>query len=357
VLRPDKLPFEDDDTLEGQMLEPIFDIEEQPQSDQDTHIDTIAAIFNPTSVDAQRAMSFLRAATDKPLVEIHSVKGGAEPNSEVIQRHAEQLGRHTLLTVVGGDGMAHVATNAMAIAGRQTPALLETKRFFINGGTAGDTARALNGMHMLHRLDSVLEHGWFEAIYPMQNTLTFPDGTVQSTLALSYNSVGSFTGLAAEYINAPEHRERWLNRYRATKRVAQGLTGLRALKHAQLVELSIDGEDSHQTSDIHCLSGPVMATLDHSSTELTEPGFHIVENKRQTIPYLLTRAVRLGYGNLISRDAPLTTDVSIKTHTPTLFQADGETWRIPAGTTIDVSTGDPFYALTTRSELREHGSR
>ncbi len=323
----------------------------QEQIEETLQVDEVAAIFNPNSIDAIRAFRRFEGSVALPITQVHTVAGGALPNTDIIRKHGELLGPQTLLAVIGGDGLAHVATNAMALVGREEPRINETKRLFINGGTAGDTAKSLNRPNMLAHPDRIIRNGWLRNIYPMEMLIEFPDGEQEIMQALGYNSVGGFTGLAAEYINLPTHRDRWLNRYRPTKRLAQFATGMQALKNAQPVEMTIDGE-TRQTLDVHCLSGPIMATIQHRSTELTEPGFHVVENTHAGVAYLASQALRLQHGGLIDKTDPLKTELSVITHAATVLQAGGETWRIPAETSITVSPGDPIAAVTTRPELR-----
>lgn len=321
------------------------------QQTEQLEIKEIAAFFNPNSVDANRAFRHFDAAMDMPVTRIHSVAGGAEPNADVLRQHGELLGQHTLFVVIGGDGLAHAAANARSIVSSEDSRVSETNFLFINGGTAGDTAKSLNRPNMLAHPDRILRNGWLRDIYPMEMTIDFPDGEQEVMQALGYNSIGGFTGLAAEYINLPAHRERWLNQHRPTKRLAQFLSGMRALKDSWPVELTVDGEDTRETLDIHCLSGPIMATIKHNATELTDPGFHVVENTRASLPYLASQALKLNAGRLIDKTAPLRTELSVTTHTPAVLQAGGETWRVPAETSLRVTTGEPIPALTTRPEL------
>jgi len=289
--------------------------------------------------------------------EIHTVAGGAEPNAEVLYDNRAILGPRALAVHIGGDGTLHTVTNGLRIASQYAPQIYQTKRLFHEGGTACDTSKALNDRRKLSSITSILESGWLVDVYPLELQVDVPSDSETTDVpqlvhALSYMSLGGFTGLAAEYINSPEHRNRWLNKYRPTKRLAQGLTGVRAFRDARTIEMTVDPEPRHTTLDIHCLSGPIMATLKHRSKELTEPGFHVIENEKLSLPYLLSRALRLGMGKLIEKEAEARLNVAMTTHDATILQADGETWRVPAGTTVSIKPGDPFQAVTTRPELR-----
>lgn len=327
-----------------------FDSHPEQETEQ-LEIKEIAAFFNPNSVDAVRAFRHFDAAMDMPVTRIYSEAGGALPNADVLRQHGEILGQHTLFVVIGGDGLAHVAANARAIVSQEDSRVGETNFLFINGGTAGDTAKSLNHPNMLARPNRIVHDGWLRNIYPMEMTIDFPDDEPEVMQALGYNSLGGFTGLAAEYINLPAHRERRLNRFRPTKRLAQFLSGMRALKDAWPVELTIDSEDTRETLDIHCLSGPIMATIKHNATELTDPGFHVVENTHPSMAYLASQALKLNAGRLIDKASPLRTALSVTTHTPAVLQAGGETWRVPAETSLTVAVGDPIPALTTKPAL------
>lgn len=330
----------------------LSDIDNRLEQLEQPEIKEIAAFFNPNSADAIRAFRHFDDAMDMPVTRVHSVAGGAAPNADVLRQHGELLGQQTLFVVIGGDGLAHVAANARSIVSPEDSRVGDTGFLFINGGTAGDTAKSLNRPNMLAHPDRMLRQGWLRDIYPMEMTIDFPDGEQEVMQALGYNSIGGFTGLAAEYINLPAHRERRLNQFRPTKRLAQFLSGMRALKDSWPVELTIDDEDTRETLDIHCLSGPIMATIQHRSTELTNPGFHVVENTHASLSYLASQALKLNMGKLVDKDAPLRTELSVTTHTPAVLQAGGETWRVPAETSLTVTTGEPIPALTTRSELR-----
>jgi diacylglycerol kinase family enzyme len=321
------------------------------QQTEQLEIKEIAAFFNPNSIDAIRAFRHFDAAMDMPVTRIHSVAGGAVPNADVMRQHGELLGQHTLFVVIGGDGLAHTAANARAMVSPEDSRVGETNFLFVNGGTAGDTAKSLNRPNMLARPDRILHNGWLQDIYPMEMTIDFPDGEQEVMQALGYNSLGSFTGLAAEGINGKNHREGLLNQYRMTKRLAQFLSGMKALKDSWPVELTIDGEDRHESLDIHCLSGPIMATIQHNATELTDPGFHVVENTHASLTYLASQALKLNAGRLIDKTASLRTELSVTTHTPAVLQAGGETWRVPAETSLSIGIGEPISALTTRPEL------
>lgn len=327
-----------------------FDMHSEEQTQQ-LEIKGVAAFFNPNSVDANRAFRHFDAAIDMPVTRIYSEAGGAVPNANVLRQHGELLGQHTLFVVIGGDGLAHVAANARSIVSQEDSRVGETNFLFINGGTAGDTAKSLNRPNMLAHPDRILRNGWLRNIYPMEMTIDLPDGEQEVMQALGYNSLGGFTGLAAEYINLPAHRERQLNRFRPTKRLAQFLSGMKALKDSWPVELTVDGEDTRETLDIHCLSGPIMATIQHNATELTDPGFHVVENTHASLTYLASQALKLNAGRLIDTTAPLRTELSVTTHTPAVLQAGGETWRVPAETSLTVTVGEPIPALTTKPAL------
>lgn len=317
--------------------------------------DRMVTIYNPASKDAQRALGRFAAISEAGVTveHIHTVAGGSTANAEQLYEHRDMLGPRTLLAIIGGDGTAHTVTNALAIVGADDHYVQETKRLFVDGGTAGDTAKALNKPNKLARLDNLLRTGWLRDIYPLEIQVELPGEDTPATVhALSYMSIGGFTGLAAEYINQPQHRNRLLNKYRVTKRLAQGLTGLSALKNADQVDMTIDTDQTRRILDVHCLSGPIMATLKHNSKELTTPGFHVVENTRPAFGHLLTRAILLGAGRLIDKKAAVRDTIQITAHDASLLQADGETWRLPAWSTITVEPGPAISVVTTRPELR-----
>lgn len=322
-------------------------------------VDRLVPIYNKKNPNAQaiaRNIGIAALHVGIDMEEIHTVAGGAEPNAEVLYDNRTILGPRSLAVHIGGDGTLHTVTNGLRIASEYAQEIYQTKRLFHEGGTACDTSKALNNPKELRDIIGLLDKGWLVEVYPLEMQVNAPDTSQQAVPkrihALSYMSIGGFTGLAAEYINSPAHRERWLNKHQLTKRWAQGLTGLRALRDAQKVEMTVDQDEPRATLDIHCLSGPIMATLKHRSKELTEPGFHMVENLEPGFLYLLSRALRLGAGKLIDKEAPARLHLDVTTHDPAILQADGETWRVPAGTSVSIKPGEPFQAVTTRRELQ-----
>lgn len=340
----------DDRTIPDSTLEftPVQQL--SPQLD----VDTFVAIYNPESRDAQRVVRRLGALASLGITvdEIHTVRGGAYPNAEKLFANRHLLGPQTGAFIIGGDGTGHAVHNALKIAGQHEPSIDHTRRIFPGGGSTGDTAKALNAPHALARIDQMLRTGWFVDVYPLRMTIDDPSNTVPEVVEpMSYGSIGGFTGLAAQYIDA-KPRQLLRNRLTPTRRLSQGLTGLQAYRDAELVTMSIDGEQPRKTLDVHFLSGPIMASLKHRSKELTTPGFHMVENEKRSLGYLVSRALMLGAGRLIDKNTPVSNHMHVEIYDDAIIQADGETWRVPAGTSLTIEPGDPFKALTTRPELR-----
>ena len=325
-------------------------------------VDHLVPIYNYQNRNARaiaRTIGIAALQEGIEVAEIHTVAGGAQANAEVLYDNRTVLGPHALAINIGGDGTLHTVTNGLRIASQSAQEIYQTKRLFHEGGTACDTSKALNKPERLKNIIKLLDTGWLVEVYPLEvhidpPTDSDPENVPDLVHALSYVSLGGFTGLAAEYINSAKHRERWLNKFNfwPTKKLGLGLTGLRALRDAQKVDMTVDVEPRRSTLDVHCLSGPIMATLKHRSKEVVEPGFHIVENSEPRFGYLLARALQLGAGKLIDKEAEPRLNLGITTHDPAILQADGETWRVPAGTSVSIKPGQPFQAVTTRQSLQ-----
>ncbi len=259
-------------------------------------------------------------------------------NSE--QKH---LGKGTLLCIAGGDGTVNSVLKYLMSSDSPKEAA-QTVLLPLWGGNANDLAHMLNGPAFKNAIPDILRRGQRVPIRPLCCELNSPAGERTLFIASSYISFGA-SGLAARRLNTLLHRGSNWHRVPGGRILRETFTVLETF--ARVSEFHIT--ENSKTTGIYeriFINGSRIAKVRPLPLKLTDDAFY-----KLTIKEKRFRAVVMYLRELFRRPQAEQTreEVSFVCEDKAWGQADGETFRVAAGTKVRVyRLPTPFYALSTK---------
>jgi diacylglycerol kinase family enzyme len=306
--------------------------------------------FNPASTHAvavqRRIKEMQRLAGERPVTIVETSERGRKANIALVEKHAHELDKNTLLCIAAGDG-----TTNQIIEGLITAKLPKHARHAVVlplwGGNANDLAHMLNGPAFRARLKDILAYGHVVPIHPLQCDLTARNGRRSTYLAACYASLG-ITGFVAKRLTQPAYRRSKLHRIPGGTLLKDILTVIGVLMDAPSFGIKEHG-DVRSVYELSFYNGCRMAKIERLPAKLTDEMFYLnkFENKRllSIIPRMI-ETTRKGVAQNLLRNY-----TSFTTQEESWAQFDGEPVKVPAHTKVQVQLSPrPFYVLTTSLE-------
>lgn len=289
--------------------------------------DRIVTIINPNSSEAKRTEAEVlhRFAGSEFAKEYGgSIATKNTSPADNIDLVAGELRGGDLAVICGGDGLAHIAANAMIRSGVE-----DGKMLFLPYGAYNDAARAF--LPRYKDPVSAIRNGRELSATTLEIEC---DDTTETRHALTYASLG-LTALVARTINQPEYRQR-RRRSRLPVKLYDSLQLTKMVRQAPVFEYESEGE-AHAAHELFYGNGKNLAGYIGIDSGYESPDVRRTEiaADRSNIKYLADIALQLSCGLAGSglRGETAATD-SITLTSPAYFQYDGEAEKLAAGTGI-----------------------
>ncbi len=313
----------------------------------------VIILVNPrsTQIDAARSrIAFIKQLMSHVPVRILELDvDQGRTTASLLKDEQKHLNKGTLLCVAGGDGTVNSVLKYLMSAGSPKEAA-QAVVLPLWGGNANDLAHMLNGPALKSAVPDILRRGKRVPIRPLYCELISPAGERALYIASSYISFGA-SGLAARRLNTLLHRGSKWHKVPGGRIIRETFTVLETF--ARVSEFHITEEGS--TTGIYeriFINGSRIAKVRPLPLKLTDDAFYKLTIKEKRL-----RAVVMYLRELFRRPEAEQTreEVTFVCEDRAWGQADGETFRVAAGTKVRVyRSPKPFYALSTR--LIDHRS-
>jgi diacylglycerol kinase family enzyme len=314
-----------------------------------TPFDSFLIIRNPASTSvtaANRRIAELQRAFPSATCHIIDTRpGGKAANRALLHDQAGQLGRRTLLCVAGGDGTINLVLDsllhdpALSAQGRQTPI------FPLWGGNANDLACMLNGGPRSANTTAIVRTGSIVAVFPLVCSFTNRQGRQTTHLAACYTSFGA-SAITTQILGQKKSTSNALFRQPGLRFIREVLIAISGMSHAPTFAINSDGQTKTVYEYIF-FNGPRFAKVTGVRRQLIDQKFHGVLLGKKRLSGVLASMAALNRKNQAHKFEH--TQANFTVRQTTWSQFDGETIRVPAGTTVTISVAEqPFFALSTR---------
>jgi hypothetical protein len=267
--------------------------------------------------------------------------------ASLLGAHKAHLNKGTLLCVAGGDGTVNsVLKYLMSKTAPKTAS--QTVLLPLWGGNANDLAHMLNGAAFKNVVPDILRHGNVVPIRPLCCELISPAGDSSLYIASSYISFGA-SGIAARRLNTLLHRNSAWHKVPGGRTLRETLTVLETFARISDFHITENGKTTGIYERIF-INGSRIAKVRSLPLKLTDDAFYKLTIKEKRL-----RAVVMYLRELFRRPQAEQEheEVSFVCEDQAWGQADGETFRVPAGTKVRVyRLPTPFHALSTRLPKR-----
>jgi diacylglycerol kinase family enzyme len=305
-------------------------------------------LYNPASTRAaqgERSIEELRTLFPKELCTVLSTSAkGRKANANLLFKHADKLGKHTLLVVIAGDGTVNMAVDALMHDPRSTESLRQTVILPLWGGNANDLAHMLNGSPRRMPLHDLLTKGQVVAVHPLRCELTNEDGA-QVRTAICYASFGAsaYAAQALESLRGKKYK----HPFESLKFIYELGMVVRAMIRAPRFKIASGDDEPHSVYDHVFMNGPRFAKVQGVSLKLTDKAFYHAEVERKRLSTIALHIMELTQKRAAKKVAR-TDAVSFVLRDATWAQVDGEIMYLRAGTSVRTFRSPmPFYALST----------
>ncbi len=308
----------------------------------------IIAIVNPKSSNAARVSTKLKRLEKKqntPITVIQSDRNPAVFEKKFIAYIAKNVKEPTVVLVGGGDGTVHhvVAATAALPASLREHIIL----FPIWGGNANDFAFMLNGLPVRKDLAQLIERGQTVKIHPLEISLKNKSAKTIG-YAICYASFGA-SAAAADELNktGAAARAGLLSNVPIIVVSRELMRVVTAFVHTSAFRATVNGKRVKIFEQVFA-NGSRIAKVDRLPVTLTDKAFYTVlhTGKHSNI---VIRVIKLLSGKGKKVGHVTSQPVSFKVKEPVLGQYDGEVFKIPRDTRVEIRISKKYiYALSTR---------
>lgn len=309
--------------------------------------DQCIVVRNPVSTNAryadERVADLRRAYPKATFTIVMTTVAGRAANKQLLRKHADKLGRRTLLCIAAGDGTVNMVVEALVAdpyfsdEARRTPVLP------LWCGNANDLAYMLNGAPSATAIERVVQKGHAVSVRPLVCTLTSASMhvTPETRLAVCYASFGA-TAFAARALEASMRKDTRTYPLPGFRFVRELAVAAIALYRAPRFDVEEAGQ-KYRIFERIFLNGSRFAKVAAVPLDLTDEYLHST-----TVTTKRFSSVFFHIAKLTKRTH--TDDVTVTHAAFTLdddvwAQFDGETMRIPRGTKVDITLSPrPFFA-------------
>jgi hypothetical protein len=305
------------------------------------NFERVIIIRNPVSTHAERAAKYVKDVRAQfasiEVVVLKTVRGGIEANEARLREHDELFDGKTLVGVVAGDGTFNMVVTILQRLGAYNATLVP-----LWGGNANDLAHMLNG-RAPRSLRALFNEAQTINVRPLACTLTLPDGSKETRLAICYASFGASAAAARRLgeVIRTDHPSHVVPGVRFVREMG---SGWRTLKHAQLFMVR-ENDTTRPLFEAAFFNGSRFAKVKALPLRLTDEHFFGSILETRSMSALLLRIAQLT--NRRSTPKFIRTHASFVVEENITAQFDGETVQIAAGTLVAISlAARPISALS-----------
>ena len=303
-------------------------------------------VYNPDSTNADTGQQFIDEIKNTyGASRIKVINQGADKSDDLFDslvKVSPMFDDDTIIGVAAGDGTVSGVINTLLThkdipeKSRKVPILP------LWSGNANDLAVMLNGAKP-DSIDSVIKKGMKVKIYPIICRLTGLDGAKSTYLGSNYVSFGA-SGYAAQQLNTDSHRDNPLHRFSVLKAIGETVATLKGIGESKSFRI-VEGDRVHYLYERLFMNGSRFAKNQVFPVELEKPGYTVVSFSRKNLLLAFIHMLNLLRKNKLKQQ---TGSQRFTVHDDIIAQFDGETFRVTAGTRVEISLSDrPFYALST----------
>ncbi|HEX8763386.1 MAG TPA: diacylglycerol kinase family protein [Candidatus Saccharimonadales bacterium] len=279
----------------------------------------------------------------KEVIDLELHAGEGKTTDVLLDSCRNKLGPRTLLCIAGGDGTVNSVLKYL-MTEKTSKTVQQTVLLPLWGGNANDLAHMLNGAAYKTAMADVLDKGQRVAIRPLCCELTALSGERTTYIASSYIGFGA-SAMAARRFNTLLHRNSKWHKVPGGRTIRETFTVLEAFVRISAFHITENGKTTGIYERIY-INGSRIAKVRPLPLKLTDDAFY-----RLTIKEKRLRAVVMYLRELFRRPEAeqASQEVSFVCEDRAWGQADGETFRVSAGTKVRIyRRKTPFYALSTR---------
>lgn len=320
------------------------------------NFERVVIIRNPVSTHAERGEKYIADLREifpnAEVIVLKTVRGGLKANEVRLRERAGLFGPKTLLGVIAGDGTFNmIATILMQFGGEA----VQTTLVPLWGGNANDLAHVLSG-RAPRSLAPVLARAKRIAVRPIECTLTMPDGSNETRLAVCYASFGASASAA-----------RRLGEKIRSNHPSHVVPGVRFMREAGSIGLAIKetepftvqkGGTQAAVFEWTFLNGSRMAKVGGLPYRLSDDYMYsvLVSRKHAAFITMFEHFVRLKNRRNVPKFRRTIETFVMEDNVDAQF--DGEAIEVPAGTKVAVTLAEtPLKLLAAKAALQMSENR
>jgi hypothetical protein len=270
-----------------------------------------------------------------PFEEVITAVDPAETNRRIIEAHeamqAKELGNLAIFLATG-DGEL----------GKNIRTLRELGAYVCSLGAGGSGNHYRSLISAYHRSPRrLLKHGFVVEGSTIKANLSNDKGE-EDIEAVTTFSVG-FTADIAQLVNTEKHRSHKLRKYFPTIAAIPG--GLKAIKESEPFTIIVNDQEV-TTRALMFIKASRFAKIVNARQVNVDGPIHRLEQSSRSLTKLSFMLVRLALKRSPGDDMKEPYSFTLKTDE--VFEIDGETRTIAAGTTISITTGETLARITDR---------